>query len=339
VIPAYNPSLAFLALVETLAKMPFKGLVIINDGSAAACTPIFDQAGQIPGVTVLRHAINLGKGQALKTAFNYLLLEHEDMHGVVTADADGQHLPEDILKVAQALDREDRALVLGVRTFNKDVPLRSRFGNILTAGIARCLLGGKIQDTQTGLRGINRALLPELIRLRASGYEYEMEMLVRLLDDKVKLIQVDITTVYIGKNEDSHFNPIRDSLTIYYVFLRHISNSIMTAILDFFVFSVCYYFSNALLLSFFVGRIFGGSFNFFVGKTFVFKSKRGMAKEALSFSGLVIILMALSYCAVTVLMSLSALSPYAAKIIVETVIFILSFAAQRLIVFSSDDCF
>jgi glycosyltransferase involved in cell wall biosynthesis len=337
VIPAYNPSDSLLALLETLAEMPFKGIVLVNDGSAADCARIFEAAGRIPGLTVLRHAVNLGKGQALKTAFNHLLLEHGDMHGVVTADADGQHLPADILKVAQALEQEDRALVLGVRTFEKDIPWRSQFGNVLTAGLTRCLLGRKIQDTQTGLRGISKALLPELLRLRTGGYEYEMDMLIRLLNERVKIIQVKISTVYIGKNETSHFNPLRDSIAIYYVLVRHIGNSVVTAILDNSVFALCYYFSEALLFSIVMGRLLAVLFNFSVGKVFVFKSKNNIVKEAILYIGLVIFLMLLSYSAVTLLITLLALSPYLAKLIVETILFVLSFAAQRLFVFSKGD--
>ena len=337
VIPAYNPSFSLITLLKSLAGMPFIGIILVDDGSDSGFAYIFDDACKIPKVTLLRHAINLGKGQALKTAFNYLLLEHADIHGVVTADADGQHLPEDILKVARALDREDRALVLGVRTFKKDVPLRSKLGNVLTAGIARFMLGRKIQDTQTGLRGISRGLLPELIRLRTSGYDYEMDMLVRLLNDKAKLVQIEISTVYIGKNESSHFNPVLDSMAIYYVLFRHIGNSILTAILDFFIFSICYYFSGWLLFSICLGRIFAGAFNFSVGKAFVFRSKNNVTREAISYISLVIVLMLLSYSVISAMLRMFNASPYLAKFIVETMIFILSFAVQRLFIFSNND--
>ncbi len=81
-----------------------------------------------------------------------------DVAGVVTADADGQHAPEDIERVADVLAAQPEALVLGARSFGDDVPLRSRFGNILTRGIMHALLGRKLTDTQTGLRGIPVAL-------------------------------------------------------------------------------------------------------------------------------------------------------------------------------------
>ena len=87
-------------------------------------------------MSMLQHAVNQGKGRALKTAFSYYL-EHYDTacyHGVVTADADGQHLPEDIMKVASAIMsspgqlaelslQQENTLALGIRDFDEaEVP-------------------------------------------------------------------------------------------------------------------------------------------------------------------------------------------------------------------------
>src|SRR4029077_1048749 len=135
----------------------------------------------LPQVVVLVHAVNRGKGNALKTAFNqFLLTTPVDSPGVVTADADGQHLPDDVRRVAERLERSRSSLVLGGRTFEGDVPFRSRFGNTVTRGVVRLLLGRPIFDTQPGLRGIPRGFLPELVSQAEGGhYEFELEMLVQ----------------------------------------------------------------------------------------------------------------------------------------------------------------
>lgn len=68
----------------------------------------FAETAALPGVRLIRHAANRGKGAALKTAFAEILRAFPDAAGVVTADADGQHLPEDIRRVtALAGDRYD----------------------------------------------------------------------------------------------------------------------------------------------------------------------------------------------------------------------------------------
>jgi glycosyltransferase involved in cell wall biosynthesis len=128
--------------------------VLVDDGSGPEFRETFEQASQFPGVQLLRHAVNLGKGAALKTGINHALCTFPGLTGIVTADADGQHHPETFAAVAETQREHPDALVMGARTFDADVPLRSRFGNILTRRLMQTLIGTKLQDTQTGLRGI-----------------------------------------------------------------------------------------------------------------------------------------------------------------------------------------
>src|SRR5262249_16001168 len=163
------------------------------------------------------HAVNLGKGQALKTAFNHYLLRcPQDSVGVVTADADGQHLPADVLRVAETLERGPATLVLGSRGFEGAVPARSRVRNVPTRLILRWLIGRSVRDTQTGLRGIPRRFLPELLAMEAGRYEFELDMLIRATEERIPIAEIPIETVYGGPAQ-SHFNPLRDSLRIYFV--------------------------------------------------------------------------------------------------------------------------
>ena len=133
----------------------------------------------MPQVTLLQHHVNLGKGRALKTAFNYYLNYFPDGIGVVTADGDGQHAPEDIIKCVERLRHSPEALILGVRDFSgKDVPLRSRVGNKITRTILKWAIGAPISDTQTGLRGIPRWFLKQILPLKGERFEFETSMLV-----------------------------------------------------------------------------------------------------------------------------------------------------------------
>jgi glycosyltransferase involved in cell wall biosynthesis len=154
VIPAYKPSRALLDVVKTLAGADARPIVVVDDGSGSDSRALFDEVESFPEVRLLRHAVNLGKGAALKTAINFVLCEMPGITGIVTADADGQHHPDDIRRVAEALAANPASLVLGCRAFGKDVPLRSKFGNVLTSAVMHALLGRKLSDTQTGLRGI-----------------------------------------------------------------------------------------------------------------------------------------------------------------------------------------
>lgn len=75
VIPVLNPGNDFFDYVKSLSGEDFKSIIIINDGSSEEKQPIFDQCEQTENVRLLQHAVNLGKGRALKNAFNYILNE------------------------------------------------------------------------------------------------------------------------------------------------------------------------------------------------------------------------------------------------------------------------
>jgi len=227
VIPAYQPTAALADLVADVSANAARPIVVVDDGSSTERQPVFARVAACPSVVVIRHAVNLGKGQALKTAFNHFLLHAPpDAVGVVTADADGQHLAADVRRVVERLEQSPSTLVLGSRTFTGRVPLRSRVGNVLTRGVFRLLIGRGITDTQTGLRGIPRAFLEELVQLGAGHYEFELEMLVRAAERRLPVEELRIETVYGGVGQ-SHFNPLRDSLRIYFVFFRFAGRRIL----------------------------------------------------------------------------------------------------------------
>src|SRR5512140_3081815 len=140
-IPAYKPSTGLIGLVRDLAASGSMAVLLVDDGSGTEFRDTFAEAAQFPGVQLLRHAVNLGKGAALKTGINHALCTFPDIAGIVTADADGQHHPEDIRRVAEKQREQPGALVMGARTFDADVPLRSRFGNILTRRLMQTLIG------------------------------------------------------------------------------------------------------------------------------------------------------------------------------------------------------
>ena len=207
-VPSYKPGEALEILIRELLDRDFEMIVVVNDGSGPEFDEIFARVARSPRVHLVEHGVNLGKGAALKTGLNYALVKCRNLHGVVTADGDGQHHPDDIVKVAEALPPDGNALVLGVRGFSGQVPLRSRLGNDITRGLMRTLVGQKLADTQTGLRGIPSHLIPHLLRMTSAGYEFELDMLLACKHQGFPVKQVPIRTIYLGNNESSHFHPI-----------------------------------------------------------------------------------------------------------------------------------
>lgn len=330
VIPAYEPDEKLITLVNQLQEAGFP-LIIVDDGSGPAYEALFKKISQA-SVIVLQHSTNLGKGQALKTAFSYVLSHQPDALGVVTADADGQHLPADIIHTAKTLALQTTHLVLGCRHFTGKIPLRSKFGNKLTRGIFTALIGKKIEDTQTGLRGIPRSLMPELLKISSPGYEFELEMLIYAVQHHIPITELSIATVYENNNACSHFNPLFDSAKIYFVFLRFSSLGLITALVDLGIFTLCFMFSNTIFLSECLARGGGGLFSFAVGKHMVFKSKGKYHKELFKFFALWFTLLLTSYAMIVGAHELGV-NVYLSKIITQILLFLASFSIQRLFVF------
>ncbi|MBF0481338.1 MAG: bifunctional glycosyltransferase family 2/GtrA family protein [Desulfovibrionaceae bacterium] len=335
-IPAYRPTQTLIELAKNIAALRQGPIVIVDDGSGPEFATIFRAAAVIDGALVLRHAVNCGKGQALKTAFNHILLHFPDCLGVVTADADGQHLPEDVVRLCEALERSPGALTLGCRQFSRSVPWRSRAGNIISAKVFSFFLGKRISDTQTGLRAIPRAFLPALLHIQSTGYEFETEMLIRAVRNRLPLEFIPISTVYEKGNATSHFNPFLDSLKIYYVFIRFCSLSMAAAILDFSIFFLVFWMYNSIMLSSITSRCISSAFNFYTNKTIAFKSTGGIWAEAAKYFMLAAVILTISYGSIVYTVDYLGFNVYFSKIFVETILFLISFTAQNSLVFTGN---
>ncbi len=333
-IPALKPARSLLEVMDALlVSDKVESLIIINDGSPAEYDAIFQEAANRPRTVVLRHAVNLGKGAALRTGMNHFLCHASSGCVLVTADADGQHLPQDILSVSAQAENNSRELVMGARAFSGDVPLRSRFGNDLTRWIFRALIGIKVTDTQTGLRAIPRALMPVLLRLKTKGYEFELEMLICAARSRTPITAVPIQTVYLDGNQSSHFNPLLDSMRIYFIFARFLSSSFISSVLDFVIFAIVLHTTGNLVGSMATARAVSGTLNFMVNKNLVFQSRSEWRRLLVKYVAMEIVLGTAALLFIHALCSLSGWSPYIAKPLVEILLFIGSYAVQRNLIF------
>jgi glycosyltransferase involved in cell wall biosynthesis len=333
VIPAYRPSAGLIELVRNLTDKRLPAIVLIDDGSGDEFREIFDRACEFPNVQLLRHAVNLGKGAALKTGFNHALCTIPNLAGVVTADADGQHDPDDIERVAEALLARPDALVLGARAFDGEIPLRSKIGNLATRNLMRALLGQKLADTQTGLRGIPASLLPRLMRVESTGYEFELEMLIAAHHLSLPVIELTIKTIYERGNPTSHFNPLIDSMKIYFVLFRFGSVSLMSALLDNLVFILLVNRFAGVLTSQVLGRAVSVAFNYGMVRSSVFYSKQKHRAVLPKYIALILVSGACSYAGIELLSQRYGVGVVAAKLLIETFLFFVNFVVQRAFIF------
>lgn len=337
-IPAYNPEPLLPDLVQRLRESgAFQTVVVVNDGSDAEHGAVFAPLEADDKTVVLTHSRNRGKGATLKTGFGYIAENMPQTAGAVTIDADGQHSPQDAVRIALELAQNPNELVLGVREFGPEVPLRSRVGNILTRWIFRFVAGKKLTDTQTGLRGVPIGMFRDLIKLSSNGYEFELDMLLSCKGTGREIREIGIATVYINNNRSSHFNPLWDSMRIYYVLLRFSLSSIFTALLDNAVFAAVYTVYPSVAGSQVAGRIAGVLFNYFANKELVFHSKQALRRTLPMYLGLVVFSGILSYSVLLLIHHLTGIGVVLSKIIAETVIFFFNFIVQRDLIFLEKD--
>lgn len=333
-IPAYQPEITLPSFVGNLLRLGVRDIVVVDDGSGAEFAALFDELRAVPEVTVLRHAINLGKGAALKSAINHVLCNREGLTGVVTADADGQHHPEDVVNVGRALEHERDKLILGARHFPKGVPLRSRFGNELTRFALYLFVGQHLSDTQTGLRGIPVSLLPRLLRLVSNGYEFELDMLIACKHMGCGIFQVPIRTIYLNDNKSSHFNPLLDSMRIYFVLCRFAIISGLTALLDNGIFFLAYWLTHSIAEAQVLGRLAAVAFNYTAARRLVFLSQQSHGIVFPKYLLLVVCSGFASYLLIRMLHTSFGIDVFVAKITAETILFLANFAIQRDFVFT-----
>ena len=351
IIPSLNPDEKLVTVVDSLIQKGFRDIILVNDGSDDSHMWPFDKVSAYDECTILTHEVNKGKGRALKTAFEYCIANRKDSAGVVTVDGDNQHKADDIYNCCETMIREDK-VVLGVRTFDgDDVPFKSRFGNNLTSFVFKAMCGLAISDTQTGLRAIPYRYLQRFCDIEGERFEYETRMLLEFKQSDIPYTEVPIQTVYIEENASTHFNPVKDSIKIYKIIfkytcsptaLKYVASSLASWVIDNLIFNLLDIFlvmvtiSLRLLISTVAARIISSVFNFTMNRKHVFKSDKDVRSAAIRYYILWFCQMTVSYLLVFVFTKMLVLGTTAVaitKIIVDLVLFVISYNIQKKWVF------
>lgn len=339
-IPSLDPDIKLINVIKNLKSEGFDKIVCVNDGSES--DEIFVRVAKEYQCDIFTHCVNLGKGRALKDGLNYIYNKYPECLGVVTVDGDGQHSAKDTISVAKAVVDNDNSLVMGCRDFTKeDVPKRSKFGNVTTSRVLRLLCGIKLSDTQTGLRGISKKLIPLLVKIDGERFEYELNMILECKDAGVSLLEVPIETIYLEENASSHFNPLLDSIRIYAVFFKFMIVSLSSSVVDLALFSLFVYicksalprFGGYIAFSTVLARIISAIYNYTLNKKGVFKNTDGIAKSSVRYAILAVILCAMSAISVNLIHNLFPANETVIKFFVDAVLFLVSFYVQRSWVF------
>ena len=209
-IPAYQAAAHLGEVIDRLRALAAPpDVLVVNDGS-------HDDTGTIAerhGARVLSFPVNRGKGHALLAGFEAL---RDAYDGVVTLDADGQHVPERFPEFVAAAER-GADLVLGARERSPEMPASRRFANAFSSGWCSWLAGQRVSDSQCGYRLYGREVLKRT-PLTAGRYEFETEIVVRAARLGFRLGEVTVPTVY--GEEKSQIRAFRDVPRIFGVMVR-----------------------------------------------------------------------------------------------------------------------
>ena len=233
-IPSYEPDELLINTVNELIEAGFP-ILVVNDGSGPEYDRIFDQVKD--KVKYLSYEENHGKGYAMKHGYRHIKEFFPHAKYIITADGDGQHSTEDIIKVSEELDQYDE-LVFGVRDLGKDIPAKSKAGNTFSKATRSLLTKTYIQDDQCGLRGFPIRYLPDLIKLRGNRYEYEMNQITYFQIKQYPMITIPIKTIYLDGNSRSHFRPFKDTMKIQFAIWKNAIISFLT--LGLYIFGMIY---------------------------------------------------------------------------------------------------
>jgi glycosyltransferase involved in cell wall biosynthesis len=217
-IPAFNEARTIAAVVEGV-RAEVDCVIVVDDGSTDGTADAARQAG----AEVAAHRTNLGKGRAVRTGLARVF-EGTFTH-VLLLDGDLQHLPQEAASLLAAATASGADVVIGERRFEPTRMPASRYhANRIGSRVLSWFVGVPVHDTQCGFR-IFRVDALRRLRLRATGYEIETEMLVKVRRRGGRVAAVPITAVYDGQR--SKLRPVRDTtrtcfLAVYYRFLERI---------------------------------------------------------------------------------------------------------------------
>jgi len=190
VMPAYNEERNIADVIKK-TKNYVDEVIVVDDGSVDDTIKEAKNAD-----LVLEHMINMGKGLALKTGIEAAIKRRGNI--IITIDSDNQHNPKDIPKMVDIIKNEDIDIVIGSRSFNRNMPLSYKIGNIFLYKTFKFLFKVNIVDTQCGFRAFKSNIYNK-IRWTASSYSVETEMLIKVGKNRLKYKELPIQTIYEDK--------------------------------------------------------------------------------------------------------------------------------------------
>ncbi len=217
-IPTYNNEGTIIPVIRDAIALSTLNIQIIDDGSDQ---PVLDLIKNDPDlalhigkrINVFRFNKNAGKGAAIQKAFK-LALAGNYTH-IITMDGDAQHKAQDLPAMLDGILTSPWALIIGKRKLDgENVPESSKFGRSFSNFWVKYQTDHTIEDSQSGFRAYPLFYVQHL-KFYTKKYDFEIEVLIRLLWQEVEVKEVEIDVYYPPPAERvSHFDKFRDNVKI-----------------------------------------------------------------------------------------------------------------------------
>lgn len=191
IVPVFNESSVLADVIGDIRRF-FPCVICVDDGSSDNSSEIAVQEGAV----VLRHPVNLGQGAALRTGIDWALTQTQ-ARWLVTFDADGQHRPDDAVRMVRRAVVEQVDVVLGARSTRNSEGIRRSRRVLLKLALlfTRATTGLHVSDTHNGLRVMSRTGA-QLMRLQQHGMAHASEMLALISQHGLRYVEEPVSITY-----------------------------------------------------------------------------------------------------------------------------------------------
>ncbi len=199
VIPAYNEERTVAEAVRKCLEHVDE-VIVVDDGSTDATAEEAERAGAV----VYRHEHNVGEGGATRTGIKAALERGAD--AIVTVDADGQHAPEEMLRLLKPVIEGRADIVFGTRMHNFTGPRSKWLGNLLLTW----LTSRRVSDSQCGYRAMSRRAALA-IDIESNRYEVASEIVLKAVELGLRIEEVPVRCIYRDARKGTG---VRDGIAI-----------------------------------------------------------------------------------------------------------------------------
>ncbi len=227
ILPAYNEEKTIKQLLESLPNDNSIEIIVIDDNSTDNSAREIRKANNNRKIRFLKHKQNRGYGGAIVTG-----IKQAKGDVIVTMDSDGQHCPNDILKLVKPIFLGEADCTIGSRYLGSnyyDLPLKTRLGEAIIEKLLQIFFNQKVMNNQNGFRAFNRKLCSLLENAEFHGFAYATEMLLLILINGNRIQECPVK-VYQREHGSSKISLVKLILNLYTCFARYVIGNLLNII-------------------------------------------------------------------------------------------------------------